>query len=113
MIFGKISPKSIFFETLERERDRERKRDERIHVSFGDFSGFVCRKSSSPELKFSASTRATHRYRKRGISPKILRRKFGEFKDFRLGSVLRLPKVSITFQKVRILPFLVLFLPLG
>ena len=26
MIFGKISPKIIFFETLERERERERER---------------------------------------------------------------------------------------
>ena len=58
-----------------------------------------------------------HRYRKKKkkkrISLKNLRRRFGEFKDFRVGSVLRLPIVSTMFQEVGILPILVLFVPLG
>ena len=82
-------------------------------IFFGDLWGFVGRKSLSPELKFFASMRATHWYKTIGISPNILRMRFGEFKDFRLGSVLRLPTVSTTFQEVEILLTLNLFLILG
>ena len=82
-------------------------------IFFSDSQGFVYLKSLSPELKFFTSKRATHRYRKIGISPKILRRRFGELKDFELGSVLRLPTVSTTFQEVEVFPTLVLFLLLG
>ena len=60
----------------------EKERDEGIHVFFDDFSGFIGRKSSSLELKFFVSTRATRRHQKGGISPKIHRRGFGEIKGF-------------------------------
>ena len=54
-----VGPKSDLLETLERERERERRKE-----SFGDFSGFVDRKSLSLELKLFVSTRATHRHQK-------------------------------------------------
>ena len=76
LIWEKYLPKSKFSNGGGRER-------ERIHVSFDGFSGFVNRKSSSPELKLFVSTRAMRRHQKRGISPKIHRRGFGEIEGFK------------------------------
>ena len=42
-----------------------------VTVFFGDSRGFVNLKTSSPELKFFVSTRATCRHQKGDISPKI------------------------------------------
>ena len=93
--------------------ERERRRRGEAKIFFGYSRGFVNRKSSILELKFFVTMRATHRYRKREISSNILRRRFGKFKDFELGSVLGLLIVSTTFQEVEILLTLVLFLPLS
>ena len=59
LIWEKISPISDF-SNVEREGERERERK----VSFDDSRAFVGRNSSGQELKFIASTRATHGYRK-------------------------------------------------
>ena len=53
---------------------REKKRA--FKPSFDDPQSSVDRNSSSQELKFIASTRATRVYQKGGISPKIQMRRF-------------------------------------
>ena len=58
ILFGRDISQNQIFEMVERERERE----DGIHVSFDDFFGFVGRKSLSPELKFFVSTRATRRH---------------------------------------------------
>ena len=57
---------------------------ERVQDLFLRSLEFRCRNSSGQKLKFIASTRAMRVYQKRGISPKIQRRRFGEIKVFRL-----------------------------
>ena len=52
--------------------------------SFGDFLGFVGRKSLSLELKFFVSMRATRRHQKEEISPNTQKMRFGENQSFRV-----------------------------
>ena len=68
----------LFFFFYLRESARGRERDS--NISFDDPWSSVSRNSSSQELKFIYSMRATHVYQKGGISPKIQRRRFGEIK---------------------------------
>ena len=68
----------FFFYVRESARGRERD----SNISFDDPWSSIDRNSSSQELKFIYSTRATRVYQKRGISPKIQRRRFGEIKVF-------------------------------
>ena len=74
----------IFLEKLERERKRERERERRRKESFGDFSGFIGWKSSSPELKFFVLKRATRRHQKGEISLNIQNRRFGGNQSLRV-----------------------------
>ena len=81
---GEKSPKIRFFGNV-RERERERERGgggggggRGRKESFGDFSGFVGRKSLSLELKFFVMMRATRRHQKEEISPNIQKMRFGE-----------------------------------
>ena len=59
--------------------------------SFDDLSGFIDRKSSSPELKFFVSTKAMLRHQKERFYQTSKRGDLGEIKVFMLEGVLRLP----------------------
>ena len=58
----------------EKER-KEKKKKSRAY--FSDLRSSVGRNSSSQELKFIYSTKATHTYQNHGISSKIPKRSFG------------------------------------
>ena len=64
-------------------REREEK-EVKSKTSFFDPQSFVGRNSSSKDLKFIYSMRATHMYQKGGISPKIQRRRFEGNQGFRV-----------------------------
>ena len=67
------------------EKERE---EESIRASSDDPRSSIGRNLSSQELKFIASTRVTCTYKKRGVSPKIQRKRFREIEGLGLG---RLP----------------------
>ena len=73
---------SFFLEKNVGEKEGEEERSPRLLSKI--LRGPLGRNSSSQELKFIASTRATCMYQKGRISPKIQMRRFGEIKGFRL-----------------------------
>ena len=56
--------------------ERKRENEEKSNTSFDDPRSFVSQNSSSQELKFIYSVRATRVYQKRGTSLKIKRKRF-------------------------------------
>ena len=73
-----------FFSWFEHGRVRGRAR-EKSKFSFDNPQSSIAQNSSSQELKFISSTRTTHTYQEREISPKIQRMRFREIKGFGLG----------------------------
>ena len=69
--------------------EKEREKDS-IQASSDDLWSSIGRNSSSQKLKFIASTRATHMYKKRGVSPKIQRKRFGGIEGLGLGRLTTL-----------------------
>ena len=80
-----------------RESKRERKKESK--TSFDDPRSSINRNSLGQELKFIASTRATHMYQKEEISPKIQMRRFGGNQCFRVYEVLSRPPTILLRSK--------------
>ena len=94
----------------EREKEEKRKNSK---AYFLDLWRSIGQNSSSQELKFIYSTRATRMYQNRRISLKIQKRRFGGNQKGWVRRPSQGSNDSSTLQEVGILPTLVYFHPKG